>query len=179
MAKTAKLKKNATTSQSIHSRAAKRASLPSINLDKSLRDVKPPTNSAVPHPPFLSTHHGAGIVKKKGKGKALSRQQRLRREKGLERAEAVMDKTERKLQRSSVKVKVVKERSAAWDDLNGKIQGKAPKSKLKNEKEDEWEDEDMSVDGDINNAAAGAAETDSILPDEPTIDASDIENEVL
>ena len=63
--------------------------------------------------------------------------------------------------------------------MNGKIQGKAPKSKLKNEKEDEWEDEDMSVDGDINNAAAGAAETDSILPDEPTIDASDIENEVL
>ena len=60
---------------------------------------------------MLSVHHGAGITKKKAQGKSLSRQQRRRLEKGVVRAEAVLDKTERKVERSKTKEKVVKERS--------------------------------------------------------------------
>ena len=59
----------------------------------------------------LSVHNGAGVTKRKGKGKALSRHQRLRQEKGIQRAEVVMDKTEKRVEKNNVKVKTVKERS--------------------------------------------------------------------
>ncbi|KAI9871400.1 MAG: hypothetical protein M1830_002955, partial [Pleopsidium flavum] len=105
MAKTAKLKKN-TKPTSLHSRAAKRASSPSLNLDKSLKSLKPPADTTKKHrPSVLAVHHGAGITKKKAKGKAVSRSQRRRQEKGLERAEAVMDKTEKKVERNAGKGK--------------------------------------------------------------------------
>ena len=58
--------------------------------------------------------NNAGITKRKGKGKALSRHQRLRLEKVMQRAEVVMDKTEKKVERSNGKVKVVKERSVCY-----------------------------------------------------------------
>ena len=61
----------------------------------------------------LSVHNGAGIIKRKGKGKALSRHQRLRQERGIQRAEAVMDKTEKRVEKNNVKVKTVKERSVS------------------------------------------------------------------
>ena len=131
MAKTAKLKKNAkcmyfslscflkhakllahrSPATSIHSRAAKRASSPSLNLDKSLTSIKAPAESSSHRPSVLSVHNGAGITKRKGKGKPMSRQQRWRQENRSERAEAVMDKTEKKVEKSLVKGKVVKERS--------------------------------------------------------------------
>lgn len=131
MAKTAKLKKNAkctyslpkcfdshaellahrSLATSIHSRAAKRASSPSLNLDKSLTSIKPPAESSNLRSSVLSVHNGAGITKRKAKGKPMSRQQRRRQENRSERAEAVIDKTEKKVEKSLVKGKVVKERS--------------------------------------------------------------------
>ena len=125
MAKTAKLKKNTKCTfpnhtklpahrgpaTSIHSRAAKRASSPSMNFDKSLTSIKPPAESSNHRPSVLSVHNGAGVTKRKGKGKPMSRQQRRRQENRSERAEAVMDKTVKKAEKSLVKGKVVKERS--------------------------------------------------------------------
>ncbi|MCJ1480127.1 hypothetical protein MMC06_000281 [Schaereria dolodes] len=136
MAKTAKLKKNA-KSTSLHSRAAKRASSPSIDLDKSLTSIKTPNESV------LSVHHGAGITKKKGKVRPLSRQKRRRLERGVVRAEAVLDKTERKVERIKVKEKAVKERSSAWDELNSNFQEKKPKAKYEKDSSDDWVDEKM------------------------------------
>ncbi|KAK5232762.1 hypothetical protein LTR16_012704, partial [Cryomyces antarcticus] len=52
----------------------------------------------------------AGISKRK-KQKPMSRQQRLRHQKGLERADIVIDKTEKKIAKSAIKGKVFKERS--------------------------------------------------------------------
>lgn len=130
MAKTAKLKKNSkctysnpscfhkhaellahqSPATSIHSRAAKRASSPSLNLDKSLTSIKAPESSKH-RSSVLSVHNGAGITKRKGKGKSVSKQQRRRQENRSDRAEAVMDKTEKKVEKSLVKSKVVKQRS--------------------------------------------------------------------
>jgi len=52
----------------------------------------------------------------------LSAKAKRRQEKGLDRAEAVMDKKEKKVQRSKGKARTVQERAKAWDDLN-KVMG--------------------------------------------------------
>ncbi|KKZ66464.1 hypothetical protein EMCG_07799 [[Emmonsia] crescens] len=116
MAKTPKLKAK-TASKSLHSRAAKRAVSPT---DKSLLKSLPrpePTPTVKPH--VLSAQHNSGITKK-SKSKQMTRAQRRRQEKGLERAEFVMDKTEKKLAKSVGKAKVVKERSSTWEEMNQK-----------------------------------------------------------
>ncbi|KAI9718082.1 MAG: hypothetical protein M1812_004340 [Candelaria pacifica] len=120
MAKTPQLKKHA-KSTSIRSRSAKRASSPSLNLDKSLKQAKPPPSSSSYRHSVLSAHHDGGISKKSKKVKPISRQQRRRQEKGIERAEAVMDKTEKRVVRSIGRQRVVKNRRAAWDELNERI----------------------------------------------------------
>ena len=97
---------------SIHSRAARRATSPSINLDKSLKNVQLPSDD---RSKVLLVHQGAGITKRKGKGKALSRQKRIRREKGSQRAEAVMDQMEKKVERVIVKGRTVKERGVCLE----------------------------------------------------------------
>ncbi|KAF2706075.1 hypothetical protein K504DRAFT_505794 [Pleomassaria siparia CBS 279.74] len=117
MAKTGKMKKKQST---IHSRAARRAVSPSINLDKSVksttRDSSPPKTKT-----STSIALGArptGITKSKSKSKPLKRQQRVRRERGLERAVDVMDKREVKVQKSVVKEKKVVERKKGWEEVN-------------------------------------------------------------
>ncbi|KAK2754494.1 hypothetical protein FQN54_006895 [Arachnomyces sp. PD_36] len=121
MGKTPKPKPSART-QSKHSRASRRAVSPSVDIDKSLTSLPRPDS---PNPnadsSVLSTQHGAGISKKKPKSKRLTRAQRLRQEKGLERAEIVMDKTEKKVSVSTMRGKKVNARKAAWDELNIKI----------------------------------------------------------
>ena len=149
----------------MHSRAARRATSPSINTDKSLKTVKVPDT-----PAKLPVHRGAGVTKRKAKAKPLSRQQRLRQEKGLERAVAVMDQTERKVERSTRRGKTANERrvsagfrslqfltcwalmvlrlQGAWEDVNGKAElhrkrstKKRPVAGKENGQEDEWEEE--------------------------------------
>lgn len=97
MAKTAKVKKPA--KPSLNSRASRRASPPSLegNLDKSLESLKPPSRSNV-----LAARTNAGVSKpqKKKGGKVLKRKQKVRLEQGKERAEAVIGKLERKVEKS-------------------------------------------------------------------------------
>ncbi|KAK2801510.1 hypothetical protein FQN50_007726 [Emmonsiellopsis sp. PD_5] len=116
MAKTAKPKANA-ASKSVRSRAAKRAASPTLNLDKSLTNL--PRPEPTHRPAILSAQHNAGISKK-SKSKQMTRAQKKRQEKGLERAEIVMDKTETKVAKSMGRGRVVKARSAPWEELNEK-----------------------------------------------------------
>ena len=95
-----------TAAPSKHSRAVRRATSPSINTDKSLKAAQPP-------PKPLGIHHGAGVSKRKAKQKPLSHAQRQRREKGMARAEAVLDQMERKVDRSRKKEKVMRGRSVS------------------------------------------------------------------
>jgi hypothetical protein len=129
--------------QSIHSRAAKRASSPSIDTDKSLKDVKPPAEPLGFRPSILAIHQGAGVTKKQkhGRKSVLSSKAKRRQERGLNRAEAVMDKNEKKVEKSRGRARSVQERSKAWDELNRKmVAKKAREAALALEKEN-WVDE--------------------------------------
>ncbi|KAG9231914.1 Alb1-domain-containing protein [Amylocarpus encephaloides] len=120
MAKTAPKKSKAPAS--IHSRAAKRASSPGIDLDKSLKDVRPPADAKNTRPSVLAIHQGAGISKKSKNGRksVLSARASRRKEKGLDRAEAFMDKKETKVEKSKIRAKTVQGRSKAWEEQNKK-----------------------------------------------------------
>jgi len=107
----------------VHSRAAKRASSPSIDTDKSLKNVKPPVESSNYRPSVLAVHQGAGVSKKSKNGRksVLSAKAKRRQEKGLDRAEAVMDKKEIKIEKSRGKARNVQDRAKAWEEQNKKI----------------------------------------------------------
>jgi hypothetical protein len=96
----------------------------------------------------------------------MTRAQRLRYQKGLERAEENMDKLEKKRAKSVGKSKKIVERAKGWEDVNGDGTKKSKKQvaleQLEEEekrKEREWvSDEDMDVEEEAAAAAGGAAE---------------------
>ncbi|QPH04015.1 hypothetical protein C2857_000611 [Epichloe festucae Fl1] len=106
-----------------HSRAARRASAPSFDTDKSPKDVPERTRtsaSADVRPSVLDVHRSAGISKKlkPARKSRMSTKMRRRREKGLEMAAAVTERTGMKMQRSIVRAVSVQKRSRAWEDVN-------------------------------------------------------------
>ncbi|KAI4629307.1 uncharacterized protein J4E87_003571 [Alternaria ethzedia] len=157
MAKTAKVKKRPV---SIHSRTARRAVSPSLNLDKAAQKPAHTTrDSASPSRPSKVNPHAlaakdAGIQKKRKKGTNMTRAQRLRYEKGLDRAEENMEKLEKKRMKSVGKEQKIKDRAKQWEDVNGDGTKKTKKQvaleQLEAEekrKEREWvSDEDMDED---------------------------------
>lgn len=172
----------------MHSRAAKRASSPGIDLDKSLKDVKPP-ETKTQRPSVLAIHQGAGISKKSKNGRkaVLSAKAKRRQEKGMDRAEAVMDKKEKKVEKSKGKARTVQERAKAWDELNKKMLAKKAREEalaLEKLEKENWVDEDEAEDekfGDIEIEDAPPAESavsgimlDSIALPEPTEDEDEI-----
>ncbi len=103
---------------SIHSRAARRGvSPPSKDLA-----VKASTEETE-YKPWLHSAQNAGISKKK-KSKQLTRQQKLRQQRGLENAERNMDRHEKKVADSKTRGKKVQARRTEWEELNDKIVGK-------------------------------------------------------
>lgn len=111
------------TAPSLHSRAARRATSPSINTDKSLKDVQPPPESLNQRPSVLGLHQNAGVTKKSKRGRkaVLSTRARKRHERGLERAEEIVDRTAVKVQKSKRSASNIAERKKAWDDVNGSV----------------------------------------------------------
>ncbi|KAM0421548.1 hypothetical protein ACHAPT_010722 [Fusarium lateritium] len=103
---------------SIHSRAARRATSPSIDADKSLKDVQPPPRSAPHRPSVLAAQHSSGVSKKSKRKSAMSAKARRRHEKGLEMAEAVIERTRSKVERSKGKGRNIHLRSKAWEEIN-------------------------------------------------------------
>ncbi|PNS19336.1 hypothetical protein CAC42_2513 [Sphaceloma murrayae] len=155
---------------SLHSRAARRETSPSLNVDKSILNAEPPTKEkAVNHASIY-----AGISKKK-KGKPLTRQQRLRQEKGMERAEQNLDKLSKKVADSHFREKKVKTRNAAWEELNEKVMPKpAEKAQIKKDDLDVLSDDEAGVplndeelsDGRSEVIGEGAFKEDAALPEE-------------
>ncbi|KAH6626340.1 Alb1-domain-containing protein [Chaetomium sp. MPI-SDFR-AT-0129] len=105
---------------SIHSRAARRATSPSINTDKSLKNAQLPQESVDRRPTVLATHHASGITKKAKSGRKamLSSKARRRQEKNMDRAEAIMDRTAVKVQKSKGHARVIHSRKKTWDEIN-------------------------------------------------------------
>lgn len=97
------------TVPSVKSRAARRATSPSIDVDKSIKDAKPPPEKEA-IPAVLAARNDSGISKKK-KQKPMSRQKRLRQEKGLQRADIVIDKLESRVVKSKTKAQTIKDRA--------------------------------------------------------------------
>lgn len=96
--------------QSRHSRAARREVSPSVDVDKSLRSAPRAESTVIQRESVLSERANAGVTKKQLKPKALSRAQRQRQQKGMERAEMVMDQLEKKVDNSVNRGKSVKAR---------------------------------------------------------------------
>ena len=112
-----------------HSRAARRAASPSIDLPKDLKTKTRDSHS--PSRPSEAKHHvlsaqNAGISKKKGGN--LKRSQRMRAQKAMERAADDMDKWELKKAKSIQKAATIKDRAKMWDDINGESKSKKNKS---------------------------------------------------
>ncbi|KAK0507690.1 hypothetical protein JMJ35_009579 [Cladonia borealis] len=164
MAKTAKLKKP-TKPPSHHSRASRRASSPSLNLDKSLTSLKPPSSRS--EPTVLAAHANAGVTKKKN-NKILKRKQKQRLEHGREKAEAVIEKLEKKVERAVGGRERKKGRNADWDKLNGEIAGEVGNKKGKGVEgagDGEWEDEDEDMEG-VGGHTSGRTGGSGVLPAE-------------
>ena len=107
----------------VRSRFAKRATSPSIDLDRSLTEAKLPRTAPVSHknhsvrPSSVIAMHaatGAGISKKNKGSRPMSRKARERLEKGLEMAERVMGRTEEKVLKSKDRAKAVEGRRVSW-----------------------------------------------------------------
>ncbi|KAF5131373.1 hypothetical protein E5D57_007728 [Metarhizium anisopliae] len=105
-----------------HSRAARRATSPSIDTDKSLKDIPLPkrSTSSAPRPSVLAVHRAAGISKKSKpvRKSRLTSKMRKRHEKGLEMAEAITERTGKKIEQSIGRAKNVQRRSRTWEDIN-------------------------------------------------------------
>ncbi|KAJ5617013.1 hypothetical protein N7537_002127 [Penicillium hordei] len=104
--------------QSQRSRAARRAASPSLDLDKSVTSLPRAESPTTTRPSVLADRATSGIQKKQKKNDKVSRAQRLRQQKGMDRAEAVMDQLEIKKAKSLARGKTVNSRRADWEDTN-------------------------------------------------------------
>ena len=123
------------------SRASKRATSPSIDVDRSLKDA-PRASDATP---VLAARPASGVTKSKTKQKPLTRGQRRRHERGLARAEVVQDQLSKRADEATSKLKKRRDRKKLWDDVNT---GATNFDKMKailgeNDDGDEWVDEEM------------------------------------
>ncbi|KAI0422246.1 Alb1-domain-containing protein [Xylaria grammica] len=106
---------------SLHSRAARRATSPSIDTDKSLKNVQPPPESVDNRPSIFAIHRGAGVSKKQKSGRAMSSKARKRYEKAQDRAVANMDRLEKKVALSKGQSRTIQGRRKVWEDINQDI----------------------------------------------------------
>ncbi|KAJ2984870.1 hypothetical protein NUW58_g5830 [Xylaria curta] len=134
---------------SLHSRAARRATSPGIDTDKSLKNVQPPPESVDHRPSILAIHQGAGVSKKQKKGRAMSSKARKRHEKAQDRAATIMERTEKKVALSKDQSRTIQGRRKVWEEINQKISSNkddtGPKGKMPHDEDDtdgsEFDDE--------------------------------------
>ncbi|KAK5706487.1 hypothetical protein LTR97_001476 [Elasticomyces elasticus] len=111
MAKTPKVKKREV---SFRSRAARRGASPPV---KDAPANAKPAVKETEYKPWLHNAQNAGISKKQ-KAKPLKRQQKVRQARAMEKADAVVDKLERKVADSKARSKRIQSRAKAWEELN-------------------------------------------------------------
>ncbi|KAI0840296.1 Alb1-domain-containing protein [Hypoxylon sp. FL0890] len=156
MAKSAIAKKK--KAPSIHSRAARRATSPSIDTDKSLKNVQPPAESVDYRPSVLAIHQGAGVAKKTKKSRNMSSKARRRHEKGQDRAAAIMERTEKKIAKSKGQARMIQTRRKTWDEVNNQIP--ANKKNSQQEANEEGDQEESELDEEM-----GDAQVDKVTED--------------
>lgn len=157
---------------SIHSRAARRETSPSIDTDKSLKFVTPPEDPAARRPPVLAAHHNGGVSKPSKRKQNLSSKARRRQAKSMDRAEAIMDRTAKKVEKSKGQAKVIYSRRKTWEEVNTEVSesllgAKPPKKKFNKERqeEDEYVRKFYAGDGDEEMEEAEDVEPTEAAPD--------------
>ncbi|CAG8034611.1 unnamed protein product [Penicillium salamii] len=166
------------------SRAARRAASPSMDLDKSVTSLPRAESPSTQGPAVLADRANAGVMKKqKKKNDKVSRAQRLRQQKGMDRAEAVLDQLEIKKAKSFARARVVDGRRADWEETNRKASAFAALQNNDNDDEDEEGDDSMAEDaapakvpmaknvfemedGEVDNNAANDATDDTAVLEE-------------
>ncbi|KAL4782248.1 Alb1-domain-containing protein [Aspergillus varians] len=103
------------------SRASRRAASPSLDLDKSLTSLPRAEDTPIGRESILADRGNAGVSKKQPKPKAKTRAQRMRQQKGMDKAEALVDQLEIKLAKSKNRARTVQSRAAEWNELNEKV----------------------------------------------------------
>ncbi|KAI1864210.1 hypothetical protein JX265_008581 [Neoarthrinium moseri] len=156
MAKTAVSKKKA---PSKHSREARRATSPSINTDKSLKDVRPPPESINHRPSILAIHQGAGVSKKQKHGRNQSTRAKKRALRDQDRAVAIMERTQNKVQKSKGSSKNIQARAKAWEEINKLV----PQEMAADQDEDGDSDPDNTM-SEVQNANAAAVKKAARVP---------------
>ena len=139
------------------------------------RPESPTSNNPSGQPYHVLAAQGTNGITKKSKQnkKKESRNQRLRREKGLARAEANGDVLENKREKSKDKGRVIDQRRKAWDEIDGRVKGLKAKNNafegLGDEMDEEWLDE---VDEQADQAGPGAENVQQITaePEQPIVD---------
>lgn len=89
-------------------------------------------------------HHSAGVQKKIGQRKShMSAKARKRRERGMEMAEAVMERTSIKVKQSLTRARAIDQRRKGWDAINKEVdQGVEDEVDSDKEEEEEMDAED-------------------------------------
>jgi len=155
MAKTASVKHNPLSNP--RSRASKRQTSPSINTDKSLKEVSPHRESGI-----LAPRSNAGVSKHKSKVQKSSRQKQ-RDAKRQDRAEVVMEKMEVRVGQKMKKGKAINERKSEWGVVNGagkEARRQAVLAGLKNDEDNAWQDvEDGDEEGKMEEVVENGALT--------------------
>ncbi|KAI0852172.1 Alb1-domain-containing protein [Daldinia vernicosa] len=161
---------------SVHSRAARRATSPSIDTDKSLKNVKPPAESIDHRPSVLAIHQGAGVSKKTTKSRNMSSKARRRHEKGQDRAANIMERTERKIAKSKGQARTIQTRRKAWDEINNQI----PANKSESQGEvDNGEDELSELDEEMDDAQLDKAHDGATSADKVPLQEVEDDDEIL
>ncbi|KAI1498492.1 Alb1-domain-containing protein [Biscogniauxia marginata] len=163
---------------SIRSRAARRATSPSIDTDKSLKNVQAPPESVDHRPSILSIHHGAGVSKKPKKGRNMSSKARKRHERGQDRAIAIIERTERKVAKSKGQARNIHSRRKAWDEVNKQLPTTTQKH-TGGKSDSEEDQEESELDDEMNEAPGGKqlAGTTAVVASEPMRPEIDEDND--
>lgn len=143
------------------SRAARRATSPSIDTDKSIKDIAPPRqHTTYEKNSVLSVHNNAGVSKKVSKRKTqMSAKARKRQQRGMEMAENVLERTSKKVQASRGKAKTVQQRAKTWDDINRVLGDDDDKEQDQGEGEGQNEGKEWETDEDMDAGRAEPTET--------------------
>lgn len=148
-----------------HSRAARRDVAIDINTDKSLKEARAPLQSVDRRPAVLAAHHTGGITKKKtGRKSVPSSKARKRQERSMDKAEAIIERTHTKVQKSKASAKVIDVRRKPWEQINNEVYGVVPVKKLSKKQQAKAEEDAMVTefyaDDDGNVEMDGAKETE-------------------
>lgn len=103
--------------------------------------------------PILAARPNGGVTKAKKKAKPMKRGQRARQERGLARAEVVMDRLAKKVDTVQSREKRRRDRRAIWEEVNDASKEEKRKTPrlpigLTESDNEEWEDEPQPYEGD-------------------------------